>query len=161
MHVCLLFLCGAALSRAGGTTAHLGAVTTVPHGCPALIRAVGITAYPGAVTTVPHGCPVLIRAVDTTGHGRQESPPAGTPDRHAIGRGLRPPNVGVSRAAGEPSEAVRLVAHTGLRESRPGYGLRQQRRLHALFGRAGYRSSIEIHIYVVLQIHIFSFVMYW
>jgi hypothetical protein len=32
------------------------------------------------------------------------------------------------------SGAVRLLVHTGLRESRPGYGLRQQRRVHALLG---------------------------
>jgi hypothetical protein len=34
-----------------------------------------------------------------------------------------------------PSEAVGLTAYTDLRESRPGCGLRQQRRVHALLGR--------------------------
>jgi hypothetical protein len=36
-------------------------------GCPALIRVIGTTAHPGAVATVPHGCPALIRASGTTG----------------------------------------------------------------------------------------------
>jgi hypothetical protein len=37
----------------------------------------------------------------------------------------------------QPWAAVRLLAHTGLGESRPGYGLRQQRRVHAVFGGRG------------------------
>jgi hypothetical protein len=36
-------------------------------GCPALIQVIGTTAHPGAVATVPHGCPALIRASGTTG----------------------------------------------------------------------------------------------
>jgi hypothetical protein len=65
--ICIYFVCGSALIRAGGTTAHLGAVATVLHGCPALIRAIGTTVQAGAVATVPHGCPALIRAIGTTG----------------------------------------------------------------------------------------------
>jgi hypothetical protein len=34
----------------------------------------------------------------------------------------------------QAAEAVRLLAHTGLGESRPGWGLRQQRRVHAVLG---------------------------
>jgi hypothetical protein len=59
------FLCGSVLIRAIGTTAHPGAIITVPHRCPALIRAIGTTAHPGAVSTVPHGCPAAIRAIST------------------------------------------------------------------------------------------------
>jgi hypothetical protein len=48
---------------------------------------------------------------------------------------------------------------TGVDESRPGWGLRQQRRVHAVFGRAERHSPIEIHLYVVPHIQVFSFVL--
>jgi hypothetical protein len=144
---CIL-LCGAALIRASGTTAYPGAVTTVPHGCPASIRASGTTAHPGAVTTVPHGCPAAIRALGITGHGRQELPPFGTPDRQAPGRGYAR-RTGTLRALLAGVVIRRADGTTGLRESRPGWGLRQQRRVHALFGRAGHHAPIHTHIYVL------------
>jgi hypothetical protein len=100
IYMYIYFLYGSALIRAVGTTAHAGAVTTVPHGCPAVIRAGGTTAHAGAVATVPHGCPAMIRAIGTTDRFRQRFLPSGTPDRHATGRGLRPPNGNITRAAG-------------------------------------------------------------
>jgi hypothetical protein len=65
IYMYIYFLYGSAVIRAGGTTAHPGAVATVLHGCLALIRAIGTTAHPGAVATVLHGCLALIRAIGT------------------------------------------------------------------------------------------------
>jgi hypothetical protein len=96
----LSFLCRSALIRASGTTAHPGAVATVPHGCLALIRAGGTTAHSGGVTTVPHGCPALIRTGDITGHGRQQSPLSSTLDRRATGRGYARRTLALRGAAG-------------------------------------------------------------
>jgi hypothetical protein len=48
---------------------------------------------------------------------------------------------------------------TGLGESRPGWGLRQQRRVHALFGRAGHHSSIAIHIESMINKHMYMCVL--
>jgi hypothetical protein len=118
------FLFGAALIRVIGITAHPGAVATVPHGCPALTRRLTPRAMVGRVTTIGHA-------------GSARARPW-----------IRPPNVGITRRCWQASEAVRLVAHTGLGESRPGYRLRQQRRVHAVFGRAEHRSPIAIHKYM-------------
>jgi hypothetical protein len=127
-----------------GTTVHPGAVATVPHGCPTTIRAMGTTVHPGAVATVLHGCPTTIRAMGTTGHGREQSLPFGTPDRHAIGRGVRPPNGGITRRCWQTWGVVWLVAHRGSGESHPGWGLRQQRRVHAVLGGAGAGDAMQL-----------------
>jgi hypothetical protein len=115
---------------------HAEAVATVPHGCPAVIRVVGTTAHPGAVATVPHGCLALIRAIGTTDGFQQRFLPSGTPDRHAIDRGYARRTAAL-RALLAGVQIRRADGTTGVGESRPGWGLRQQRRVHAVFGGRG------------------------
>jgi hypothetical protein len=106
--VCLyIFFMGCGLDPGRWHHGAPGAVIPVPHGCPATIRAIGTTAHAGAVATVPHGCPASIRAIGTTGYGGQESPPAGTPDRHATGRGYARRTLALRGAAGRRRKRYR------------------------------------------------------
>jgi hypothetical protein len=59
--------------------------------------------------------------------------PSGTPDRHAIGRGYAR-RTGTLRALLAAVGSGRADGTTGVGESHPGSGLRQQRRVHAVLG---------------------------
>jgi hypothetical protein len=88
---------------------------------------------PGAVTTVPHGCPASIRSSCTTGHGRQEARRVGT--RYAVDT---PAERHRHRRRWQPSGGVKLKAQGSFKKSRPGYGPRQRRPVHGMFGGLGY-----------------------
>jgi hypothetical protein len=62
------------------------------------------------------------------------------------GRRMVSRRTGTLRALLAGVQIGRTEGTTGLDESRPDWGLRQQRRVHALFGRAGHRSLIDTYL---------------
>jgi hypothetical protein len=144
IYMCIYFLYGVALIRAFGTTA---------------LRE---PSPPFCTGVRPRSGRLARRCI------REPSPPFCTGVRPRSGRLARRTvfgsgssrlarRIGKRQAVDTPAERWHYAAllagvgsgtpggTTGLGESHPGWGLRQQRRVHALFGRAGHRSSIEIH----------------